>query len=266
MKELYSIGETARLLGVTVQTLRYYAKTKLIQPKYIDPATGYRYYSFDQFHYIDRIKYLQNFGIPLSSIKEVLEEGSVENLIPVLEDQRRKSLDKLKEIQESINDIEWYINYFTYLKDKDASDSIYIARMEERHVVKVPCYEDEPLADMEVRLTRLKYSDELKHLRYLRQFGYVIDLEKFMEKKFSPEYIFMYLKNKPDIANEAIEIFPAGEYLCFQVKLLKGIWDSSIIKDYLKKHNRNPMLVIANEYEDNLMEYMNATYEVQILI
>lgn len=266
MKDLYSIGETAKLLGVTVQTLRYYSKMQLLQPKYIDPTTGYRYYSFDQFHYIDRIKYLQSFGIPLANIKEVIESGSVKKLIPVLEEQREKSISELKKVQETINDIEWYIKYFTYLKDSNTFGSIYKVKMEERYVVKVPCYEDEPLENMEVRLIGVKYSNELKHLRYLRQFGYVIDLDKFMEKKFSPNSIFMYLKNKPDIDNESIITFPAGEYLCFKVELLKGMWDSSIIKDYLKKYNRKPMLVLANEYEDNLVEYMNAVYEIQILI
>lgn len=266
MKDLYSIGETAKILGVTVQTLRYYSKTYLLQPKYIDPATGYRYYSFDQFHYIDRIKYLQSFGIPLANIQEVIQSGSVEKLIPILEEQRQKSIQQLKETQEIINDIEWYIKYFKYLKNNDILGSIYKVKMEERYVVKVPCYEDEPLQNMEMRLIEIKYSHELKHLRYLRQFGYTIDLNKFMDKKFSPESIFMYLKNKPDIDNENIMIIPSGEYLCFQVELLTERWDPYIIKDYLKKYNRKPVLVIANEYEDNLKEYTNAVYEIQILI
>lgn len=62
-KDLYSIGETARLLGVTTQTLRFYDKCGLLQPRHVDESTGYRYYSFNQFHYIDRIKYLQHFGV-----------------------------------------------------------------------------------------------------------------------------------------------------------------------------------------------------------
>lgn len=76
----------------------------------------------------------------------------------------------------------------------------------------------------------------------------------------------MYLKSKPNIENEYIITLPAGEYLCFKVELLTEAWNPSIIKDYLKKYNKAPKLVIANEYEDNLVEYMNAVYEVQILI
>ena len=56
MKELYSIGEVSEIMGVSVQTLRYYSNINLILPKYVNPSTGYRYYSVDQFHFIDRIK------------------------------------------------------------------------------------------------------------------------------------------------------------------------------------------------------------------
>ncbi|BAK97679.1 hypothetical protein OBV_04810 [Oscillibacter valericigenes Sjm18-20] len=40
MKEHNTIGETAELLGVFTQTLRYYDKS----PKYIDEKNRYRYY------------------------------------------------------------------------------------------------------------------------------------------------------------------------------------------------------------------------------
>ena len=37
----------------------------LLQPKYTNPATGYRYYYVNQLHFIDRIKYLQKLGLSL---------------------------------------------------------------------------------------------------------------------------------------------------------------------------------------------------------
>lgn len=56
MKEYYRIGETASLMGITTQTLRFYDKIGLVKPIKIDPRTGYRYYAYEQFHFIDRIK------------------------------------------------------------------------------------------------------------------------------------------------------------------------------------------------------------------
>lgn len=62
MKEFYRIGETASLMGITTQTLRFYDKIGLVKPVKTDPRTGYRYYAYEQFHFIDRIKYLQSLG------------------------------------------------------------------------------------------------------------------------------------------------------------------------------------------------------------
>ena len=65
MKKFYAIGEVSKIMGVSVQALRYYAKIKLLEPEYISPRTGYRYYTYDQFHFIDRIKYgsIINVGV-----------------------------------------------------------------------------------------------------------------------------------------------------------------------------------------------------------
>ncbi|WVU49804.1 MerR family DNA-binding transcriptional regulator [Fusobacterium nucleatum] len=38
MKELYSIGEVSEIMGVSVQTLRYYSNINLILPKYVNPS------------------------------------------------------------------------------------------------------------------------------------------------------------------------------------------------------------------------------------
>lgn len=75
MKSYYTIGETAKLLGVTTQTLRHYEKIGILQPRKIDSHTGYRYYSFDQFHIIDRVKYLQGLGLHLNDIGQIIKKG-----------------------------------------------------------------------------------------------------------------------------------------------------------------------------------------------
>lgn len=55
-KNLFSIGEVSKIKDITIKTLRYYHKIGILTPKVIDENTGYRYYSIDQFIYIDIIK------------------------------------------------------------------------------------------------------------------------------------------------------------------------------------------------------------------
>ena len=75
---LLSIGEISKLTGAGVQALRYYERKKILTPAYIDPDTGYRYYSLDQIYYISFIINCVQFGIPL---KELAEAYSANNMV-----------------------------------------------------------------------------------------------------------------------------------------------------------------------------------------
>jgi DNA-binding transcriptional MerR regulator len=52
---MFSIGEFARLGGVSVRTLRHYDEIGLVRPATVDPDTGYRSYSAAQLGQINRI-------------------------------------------------------------------------------------------------------------------------------------------------------------------------------------------------------------------
>ena len=45
---MFSIGEFARLGGVSVRTLRHYDEIGLLRPAMVDQDTGYRGYAADQ--------------------------------------------------------------------------------------------------------------------------------------------------------------------------------------------------------------------------
>jgi DNA-binding transcriptional MerR regulator len=266
MKELYSIGETSALLGVTIPTLRYYEKVGLLKPHHTDPKTGYRFYAFSQFHYIDRIKYLQKFGMSLDDIKVIIHSGSVDRLLPFLEQQKQSCVKQLKEIQATINDIQWYIDYFTYLNKGENTNNLYKVQLEERYAVAVPGYPDEhPISNMEVRLAAAKARPELKSLNYLRQYAYVLDFDKFTRKEFSAQSYMIYLREKPDFDTEYLQVLPAGEYLCYRARILTEDWDPAVITEFFRDKPR-PKLVIANEFEENLVEYLGTMYEIQILL
>ena len=45
--ELLAIGQFARLTGLTVRAVRHYGELGLLQPAYVDPETGYRFFALD---------------------------------------------------------------------------------------------------------------------------------------------------------------------------------------------------------------------------
>ena len=101
-ENLYSIGEAAEILGISVQTLRYYDKIKLLEPAYINPNTGYRYYSYIQLSLIDRIRYLQNFGLSLKDIKSAFAHDTGRALVPFLEKEQSRQPNSWQANQQDI--------------------------------------------------------------------------------------------------------------------------------------------------------------------
>ncbi len=99
MKNLFSIGEVAKQQNISRQTLIFYDKIGLFRPAYVDPATGYRYYSVGQLDYLDTICIMKKIGFSLDEIKAHMKSYTIDNSIVAF----RKQLDvigrKIEELQ-----------------------------------------------------------------------------------------------------------------------------------------------------------------------
>ena len=67
-KNLFSIGEIAKAVGITRKTILNYEKKGLIKPDKKDGATGNRYYTIDTFTQVRTIRVFQNLGLSLDEI------------------------------------------------------------------------------------------------------------------------------------------------------------------------------------------------------
>ncbi|MBP5744264.1 MAG: MerR family transcriptional regulator [Oscillospiraceae bacterium] len=265
MKEYYTIGETAKLLGVSTQTLRYYDREGILRPDYINEETGYRYYSYMQFHKIDRIKYLQGFGLSLEEIGEIIRKGTAEYLLPRLAARTEALLDQINQTVEQIKDIDWYINYFTYSGLSDDGSDYYRVHLPERYVLEVPCDPEEPLGDMEIRLAEKKGKAPYSELPYRRQYGYRLHMEDLLRQEFRPSSYFIFTKSRPDHVCPDIQVIPEGDFVCFRTPLLKECWDADNLKARFTGLAHKDK-ILALEFEDNLVDWSEAMYEVQIMI
>src|SRR5258708_5041551 len=70
---MFSIGEFARLGGVSVRTLRHYDELGLLRPATVDPDTGYRGYSAARLGQISRIIALKELGLSLARVRRLLD-------------------------------------------------------------------------------------------------------------------------------------------------------------------------------------------------
>ena len=74
---LFRIGEVAGMFNVSLGTLRHYERCGLLEPEYVDPRTGYRYYGAKQFEVLNTIRYLRVLDMPLTQIAEFLHNRDV---------------------------------------------------------------------------------------------------------------------------------------------------------------------------------------------
>ena len=77
-KNLFSIGEIAKAVGVTRKTILNYEVKGLITPDKKEGNTGNRYYTIDTFTQIRTIRVFQNLGLSLDEIREYFNDNSRE--------------------------------------------------------------------------------------------------------------------------------------------------------------------------------------------
>ncbi len=100
-KNLFSIGEIAKAVGITRKAILNYEIKGLIKPDKKDGTTGNRYYTIDTFTQIHTIRVFQNLGLSLDEIREYFNDSSdLQPMIARLEklrDELKLTLEKLKE-------------------------------------------------------------------------------------------------------------------------------------------------------------------------
>ena len=69
-KELFQIGEVAKIMGSTRKAILVYENAGLITPAVKDKESGYRYYSADNMTQIRSIRSLQALGLTLKEVAE----------------------------------------------------------------------------------------------------------------------------------------------------------------------------------------------------
>ncbi|MGM9637278.1 MAG: MerR family transcriptional regulator [Eubacteriales bacterium] len=86
------IGEFARICKTKISVLRHYDKEGLLEPDYVDPFTGYRYYAREQIPVFMRITVLKKAGFSLTEIKQILSDPNNEGQILALIQKKKSEL------------------------------------------------------------------------------------------------------------------------------------------------------------------------------
>jgi DNA-binding transcriptional MerR regulator/effector-binding domain-containing protein len=69
---MYRIGQFSKIAKVTVKALRHYEEQGLLDPAYVDPSSGYRYYESSQLPRVHQVVALRQCGFSLAEIRRLL--------------------------------------------------------------------------------------------------------------------------------------------------------------------------------------------------
>jgi DNA-binding transcriptional MerR regulator len=97
--EQLTIGQIARLSGLSPKALRHYDRVGVLRPADTDPGTGYRRYEPSQVEQARQIRVLRALKVPLEDIRVILEDPQGEAAATRLAEHRRRVGSRLADLQ-----------------------------------------------------------------------------------------------------------------------------------------------------------------------
>ena len=217
MKEFFTIGEVSKLFDINKKTLRYYDEIDLFKPSFVNENNKYRYYTLDQFQYLETIKYLKELGLSLDKIKHHLNNINNEEVIKSLEEQDKFIDQKISELQLIKHKIN---NKIEQIKNSTRSDLINIIReveFEERQALRFR-NSIKTDYDIELSLRKLtKMSDSKIFLTY-GLVGISIAKEDLLKGLFNEYKSIFVMIEEEKYDKKLIKTFPKGTYICIRFK------------------------------------------------
>lgn len=92
---MYTIGQVAKFLGVSRDTLKFYEKKELLNPKQ-NSENGYRKYNHLDIYDITTVNFYREIDIEIKKIQELRKSKSIEGIKSLLEEKEQEVLEKIE--------------------------------------------------------------------------------------------------------------------------------------------------------------------------
>lgn len=270
MNGLFTIGEVSKLFDINIKTLRYYDEINLFKPIFIDKFNKYRYYSADQFEQLNTIMYLKALGMPLNKIKFHLSTRSIDNIRQLLEEQKKITVEKIKELQYIERKIENRLKQINYAINYDKLNIVEEIEFDERNIIllkeKIKCNKD-----LELSIRNLENKSRKKASIFNGKIGVSISKDNLKRKRFN-EYDSIFSFTDGEEYNKQLrKILPKGTYVT--IRFNGNHKDSPSYYDKLLKYiEKNKYEIADDSIEIALIDFGLTTKksefitEIQILV
>lgn len=252
-KDLFRIGDVAKMFHLSVSSLRHYENIGLVLPEYISPESGYRYYSTEQFEILNTIRYLRALDMPLSEIENFLENRDIDCMEEKLLQQKEIVIQKQLELKRIEKKIEHRLNWL-HDAQSIALNEVSIIKLPETKIVWV----DNPLKiegylDMEVPIRELDQSDA-EAVVFLGKVGVGTSKEHLSERNIENYDGAFLLLDREDIYAGKTTILPEslGIRIRFRGSHAEAAKQYEILFEYIDK---NQLEVTGFSREVTLIDY-----------
>ena len=214
-QNLFSIGEVAQMFHLSVGSLRHYEKAGLLQPEYINPESGYRYYSTRQFEVLTTIRFLRILDMPLEQIRDFLNNREISKMQHMLQNQKETILRKKKELELMERKIDQQL---ALIEDAIHSDlgRISVKHMPEKRVAWLKnTVSPKSYFDLETSIRELENGQNGAGV-WLGKIGVGIALSRLQEHAFSTYDMVFLTLDLDEPYTGTTEIWPACDCACLR--------------------------------------------------
>lgn len=208
MNRYFSIGEVSKIKGVGIKSLRYYDRIGVLKPAYVNPDTGYRYYTMQQIFELDIIRFCIELGIPLKRYKEYFDTPEQLMMERLLKDSRRIAQEKLRSITLGLQKVEKVLDNIQSGQKNTHEGEIYIRKIEERIILMLPFEQSYDSDEYLLKLSEIFLLAKNLGLNAAFQSGILRE----MDGDNVNQYIFTEVLE--EVEGDKIKTIPGGEYLC----------------------------------------------------
>lgn len=211
-KELFQIGDVAKMYHVSVGTLRHYEQIGLLRPERVDPKTGYRYYSVRQFELLNNIRYLRALGMPLEEITSYIQNRDVDTI----EEKLRHQKELIERKKQELDCIERKIdNRLAQIADTRNS------RLEVVQLMELPEFRVVGIRDSIQFDSYLWLEKSLRHLQenqktpliFQGKVGAGVSKEHLLSGEYQSYDVVFLLLDEEDDYDGQVETIPRGMYV-----------------------------------------------------
>ena len=256
MKKYFSIGEAAKSVHTTNETLRHYDRIGLVKPSKKDEWTNYRYYTEQDIVRLNTVRALQLMELSLQEIKKVLEYNDLEKIVDFLAQAEKKADEKIAALQYSKSKIQLAkADYEKKLQTRKNSNGTFIKEIPERVILLSDTLEVPTLDNLWNYLSHFyeKITPALKEQFYFEDLAGI-----YTENGLSR--LFAVCIRHVEI--DGLKVLPKGKYLCAScTEENREHTLNELIRKAKAEHGVNPQFTVQLIVVSGILHW---NYQIQI--